>query len=111
MNPPEWIDLQIAAERGDVADDLGDDSDDEVEDDEEDDDEDDDVGTDERGKEMLKAAGDPADVDANTAEPDVSSDRNAPPGNSSPRRTETNPTKPPLNIKQIEDIEDDAPGG
>ena len=101
MNPQAWTEFEIVAESEGV------DDEDELEDDEEDDDEedeDDDVGTDERGKEMLKAPGDRDATDEETAEPDVSADRKTP-------RDDAKARKPPLAIKEIEDLEDDAPGG
>lgn len=103
MNPQEWTEFEIVAEEEDL------DDEDELEDDEEDeeedeDDEDDDVGTDERGNEMLKASGDQDAMDEEEAEPDVSADRSTP-------RDDVKARKPPLAIREIEDLEDDAPGG
>ena len=110
MNAQEWMELEIAGEEEDVEDELEEDEDDEDEDDEDEDD--DDVGTDERGKEMLKAPGRRDDPSAETsAEPDVSSDRRVPPAESAPGEAPTKARNPPLPIKQIEDLEDDAPGG
>ena len=112
MNPQEWTHLELAGDDEDVEDELDDEEEDDDDDDDDDDDEDDDVGTDERGKEMLKAPGNRDDSDAETAaEPEVSSDRNAPSENASPGRALPKSRKPPLSIKQIEEIEDDAPGG
>jgi hypothetical protein len=111
MNPQEWTLLEIVAEGEDVEDEdeleEDDDEDEDDEDDDEDDDdedEDDDVGTDERGQEMLKAA-------ETTAEPDVSSDRRAPADAVTPGDAPAKARKAPLAIKEIEELEDDAPGG
>ena len=112
MNAQEWTELEIAGEEEDAEDELEEDEDDEDEEDGEDEDDDDDVGTDERGKEILKAPGDRDDPSAETsAEPDVSSDRRVPPAESAPGERPTKARNPPLPIKQIEDLEDDAPGG
>ena len=102
MNPQEWTEFEIVAEEEDV------DDEDELEDEEEDEDdegdEDENVGTDERGKEILKAPGDRDVTDEEAAEPDVNADRRTP-------RDDAKARKPPLAIKEIEDLEDDAPGG
>jgi hypothetical protein len=112
MNPQEWMHLQLAAEDEDVEEELDEDDDDDEDEEDDEDDEDDEVGTDERGKEMLKLPGDRDDTDADTeAEPDVSSDRSAPSEAPSSGRAPLTSREPPLSIKQIEDIEDDAPGG
>ncbi|MEO8017407.1 MAG: hypothetical protein ABI769_06315 [Pseudomonadota bacterium] len=105
MNPQECTELANPGqdENVGVEDDLDDEEDTDDEDEDDDQDADDDVGTDERGKEMLKA--DPV------AEPDVSSDRGAPSEVVSPGHARVENRKPPLDIKQIEEIEDDAPGG
>ena len=56
--------------------------------------------------------GDKALDDANDAEstqqPDVGSDRAAPTKGDDARRE---PKRPPMTIKEIEELEDDAPGG
>jgi hypothetical protein len=96
MNPQEWTSLEIVAE--------GDDEDELEEEEEDEDDEDDDVGTDERGQEMLRAP-------ETAAEPDVSSDRRVPADAVTPRDSPAKARKAPLAIKEIEELEDDAPGG
>ena len=53
----------------------------------------------------------PGEQDADTAQPEVDSDRRAPPGGGSTEQSPPKPRKPPLDIKQIEELEDDAPGG
>jgi len=105
MNLQEWTEFEIVAEgeEDDDEDELEDDEDDDDDDDDEDDG-DDDVGTNERGKEMLKAPGERDATDQETAEPDVSADRKTP-------RDDAKARKPPLAIEEIEDLEDDAPGG
>jgi hypothetical protein len=45
------------------------------------------------------------------AQPDVSADRSVPAKDSSNGRARQQPPKPPLDIKEIENLEDDAPGG
>ena len=76
--------------------DEDDDIDDEDEEDDEDDDEDDDVGTDEDGKEILRADVSSDRVPATDAEPEGSLDR---------------VKTAPLGIQEIERLEDDAKGG
>jgi len=106
MNPQEWTEFEIVAESEGVddEDELEDDEEDDEEDEDDEVDEDDDVGTDDRGKEILKAPGDRDATDEETAEPDVNADRRTP-------RDDAKARKPPLAIKEIEDLEDDAPGG
>jgi hypothetical protein len=53
----------------------------------------------------------PEEPDADIAEPDVDSDRRVPRQDPSPDESPPKPRRPPLDIKQIEEIEDDAPGG
>lgn len=116
MIAEDWMLLTIYADDEDVVaqvedeeedeeeedEDLDDDEDEEDDDADEDEDEDDDVGTDERGKEILEAS---------TPKPDASEDRSAPPDDATADRASTKPRKPSLDIKQIEELEDDAPGG
>jgi hypothetical protein len=45
------------------------------------------------------------------AQPDVGADRSAPAENPGKGRAPQQPPKPPLEIKEIEQLEDDAPGG
>jgi hypothetical protein len=57
-------------------------------------------------------AGGGADADAESyAAPDADADRNAPAQSAAPDQDNPQITKPPLGIKQIEDLEDDAMGG
>jgi hypothetical protein len=66
----------------------------------------------ERGKEALKVAVDEQGAEAETnAQPDVSADRGVPPKDAAPERASEEPRSPPLGIKEIEELEDDAPGG
>ena len=66
----------------------------------------------ERGKEALKVAVDGQDADAETnAQPDVSADRGLPPNDAAQDRAPEERRSPPLTIKEIEELEDDAPGG
>ena len=46
-----------------------------------------------------------------TAQPDANTDRAAPSGDASADRAPDKNRKPPMTIKQIEELEDDAPGG
>jgi hypothetical protein len=55
--------------------------------------------------ESSDADGEPA------AQPDVGTDRSAPKTDESGDRPPREPRKPPLEIKEIEQLEDDAPGG
>ena len=55
----------------------------------------------ERGKEDVET----------DAQPDVSSDRGVPAKVAEPGRAPEKPRRPPLEIKEIEELEDDAPGG
>jgi hypothetical protein len=78
---------------------------------------------DEKGNETQKSplprptgrnanAGGGADADVEKyAEPDAGGDRDAPAQPAAPDRGEPQIKKPPLEIKQIEDLEDDAKGG
>ena len=62
--------------------------------------------------ETLKVPGDREDGDAETAaQPDVGADRAAPPGEVEPGQPPANAQRPALPIKEIEELEDDAPGG
>jgi hypothetical protein len=103
MNLQGWTELHIAAGEEDLEEE--DDLEDDDEDSDDEDEEDDEVGTDEAGREMLNA---PAET---LAQPDVTSDRKAPGNDASARHAPINGRKPPLAIREIEDLEDDAPGG
>lgn len=58
----------------------------------------------ERGKEASK------DAETN-AQPDVSADRGLPPKDAAQERAPEKRRSPALGIKEIEELEDDAPGG
>lgn len=78
---------------------------------------------DEKGDQALKSplprpmgrngnSGGGADADVEKyAEPDVGADRDAPAQQAVPGEGDEQAKKPPLEIKQIEDLEDDAMGG
>ena len=55
--------------------------------------------------ETSDADGEPA------AQPDVGTDRSAPGKDAGTGRAQQEPRRPPMEIKEIEQIEDDAPGG
>jgi hypothetical protein len=59
-----------------------------------------------------KVFGGSTDADGEpAAQPDAEADRNAPGKQSGTGDTRRETTEPPLGIKEIEQIEDDAPGG
>ena len=65
-----------------------------------------------RGTDTLKVPGDRQDRDAETnAQPDADADRATPVKDVTPGQPAGERRSPPLAIKEIEDIEDDAPGG
>lgn len=98
----------------DEEDDLDDDEDDEVDDEDDDEDLDDDVGTDEKGKETLRANGANAigqmRMQAAQPAPDVGSDR-VPSTDAEPEGSLDRVKSAPLGIQEIENLEDDAKGG
>lgn len=62
--------------------------------------------------ETLKVPGDREGGDTETAaQPDVSADRGAPRGDAEPGQPPADAKRPALPIKEIEELEDDAPGG
>lgn len=62
------------------------------------------------GRNANAGGGADADVEA-FAEPDADTDRETPTPEKAPSEGDPRTPKPPLKIKQIEDLEDDAKGG
>lgn len=95
----------LGGEEDDDDEDLDEDEDEDDEDEDEEDDEDDDVGTDEDGKEILRAQDDEPQ-----AAPDVDSDR-VPSTDAEPEGSLDHVKSAPLGIQEIENLENDARGG